>query len=131
MNRLNANIKQIQKEGDVAYIKLDSSGYIFSALILDFNNDIAINMPCDVLFKESEVMIADKAYTNISARNNFISPIIEISQDNIFARVAFSFNNTTIYSLITKEAKDKLGLAVGKEFRWFVKSNEVVLDFKK
>lgn len=129
MNRLSAIIKEIRKENNVAYVKLDSNGYIFSSLMLNFNNRLEINTPCNILFKESEVMIAHKTCTKLSARNHFISPITQISQDNIFARVTFGFNNTTINSLITKEAKEELRLELGGEFMWFVKSNEIVLEF--
>lgn len=129
MNKFSAIIKDIKKEDNVAYLKLDSNGYIFSALILDFNNSISIGSKCNILFKENEVMVAHKNYKFISARNRFISPIIEIVEDTIFARIAFSFNNTKIYSLITKEAKNELGLALGGEFMWFIKSNEITLEF--
>ncbi len=132
MNKIKAEVKNIQKSGEVALIKLESMAdrsHIFSSVILNYNNRVVENLQCNVIFKENDVMICDKNYTHISARNRFISIIKDIEIDSIFARIYFSFEDTIITSLITKDAAQALGLIKGKTFGWFVKSNNIMLEF--
>lgn len=129
MNTFRAKIISIERESSAILVKLDSAGNVFSAFMLDFDGKVRVGAECNVLFKESEVMVCDKTYERISARNRFISAIESIEEDGILARIIFRFNGDFVASLITKEAKDALGLAVGAEFAWFVKSNEIMLEF--
>lgn len=82
-----------------------------------------------MVFKESEVMICDKNYTRISARNRFISRISRIETDEIFARIHFEFHGANLSALISREAKEDLNLRENEEIAWFVKSSEVALEF--
>lgn len=132
------------KSGSVALVKLDSleSSAQLTALVLDFNDNLAPNVApnqaqnhtqnlkigteCNAIFKESEVMIA-LLDSRVSARNCFKARIVKIERDEIFARIFLDFESLT--ALITKEACDALNLKIGKEILWFVKSNEVALEF--
>ncbi len=129
MNKINAEIIDIKRENDIVLIKLkDRNENIFSVLILDFNNHkIHIGLRCDIVFKESEVMISNTF--NISARNKFRSKVISIKEDSIFARIIFDFYGKKIQSLITKEAKEELNIKINDTYIWFIKSNELILQF--
>lgn len=129
MNKVKATIINIQKEQNAALVKLESKKNIFSALMLDFDDKLSIGTICNILFKESEIMICHKDYKYISTRNKFVSKIKHIEEDSIFARIFFDFDGIEISSLITKEAKNELGLEINKEFMWFIKSNELMLEF--
>lgn len=148
MNKIEAKIANITKSGSVALVKLESlldlresnsrdlganldssaNHAIFTALVLDFSDNLALGAKCSAIFKESEVMIALKD-SRVSARNCFQARIANIECDEIFARIFLDFCAQTITSLITKEAKDALNLNIGDEILWFVKSNEVALEF--
>ena len=144
MNKIRAKIANIAKSGSVALVKLnalDSSAEL-TALVLDFNDNLAPNLAtnqeqnftqnlkigaeCNAIFKESEVMIA-LLDSRVSARNCFKARITEIECDEIFARIFLDFESLT--ALITKDACDALNLKVGNEILWFVKSNEVMIEF--
>ena len=129
MNKIYAEIINIKKENNIAFIKLkDKHENIFSVLMLDFGNqDIQTGLKCNIIFKESEVMLAHTPY--ISARNKFKSKIINIEEDSVFARVVFDFYGENIQSLITKEAKDELNIKIDDTCIWFIKSNELMLQF--
>ena len=131
MNKIKAKIIDIKKERHSAFVKLqDKHKNIFSVLILDFDNEnIDIGLECDIVFKESEVMVADTKSVNLSARNKFESKVLNIEEDSIFARISFDFYGINIDSLITKEAKKELNINVGDNFIWFVKSNELMLQY--
>lgn len=137
MNKIRAKIANVLKSGSVALVKLnalDSSAEL-TALVLDFQSDnvaqnqmqnLKIGAECNAIFKESEVMIA-LLDSRVSARNCFKARIVKIECDEIFARIFLDFESLT--ALITKEACDALNLKVGKEILWFVKSNEVMIEF--
>lgn len=137
MNKIRAKIANVLKRGSVALVKLNAveSSAQLSALVLDFQSDnvaqnqmqnLKIGAECNAIFKESEVMIA-LLNSRVSARNCFKARIVKIECDEIFARIFLDFESLT--ALITKEACDALNLKVGKEILWFVKSNEVMIEF--
>ena len=131
MNKIQAKIINIKKESNAALVKLqDKHDNIFSVLMLDFdNNNINIGLVCDIIFKESEVMVAHTQSVNLSARNKFEGKVQNIEEDSIFARISFDFYGTNINSLIIKEARKDLNINVGDTFIWFVKSNELMLQY--
>lgn len=146
MNRIRTKIAKITKSGAVALVKFESlkssanpngdlanqsiaNPAIFSAVLLDFAKNLAQGNECNVIFKESEVMIATLD-SRVSARNCFESRIVKIECDEIFARIFLDFDGTQITALITKEASLELNLKVGEIVLWFVKSNEVMVEFK-
>lgn len=144
MNKIRVKIANIIKSGSVALVKLNAveSSAQLTALVLDFSDNLAQNVApnqaqnptqnlkigaeCNAIFKESEVMIA-LPNSRVSARNCFKARITKIECDEIFTRIFLDFESLT--ALITKEACDALNLKVGKEILWFVKSNEVALEF--
>lgn len=130
MNILDSKIIDIATNDFSALIRLESRGEMFSALILDSTN-LATNQSCKIAFKESEVMVCDKYYTKISARNRFISEVVKIECDCLFARIYFDFKGEIITALITKQAADELEIEAKKSFAWFVKSNEISIIFKE
>lgn len=133
VNKIKVKIANIVKSASVALVKLNAveSSAQLTALVLDFCGDnvasnLKIGTECNAIFKESEVMIA-LLNSCVSARNCFKARITNIECDEIFARIFLDFESLT--ALITKEACDALNLKIGKEILWFVKSNEVALEF--
>ncbi|WP_181881530.1 molybdopterin-binding protein [Helicobacter sp. MIT 99-5507] len=131
MNTIPAKIINIKKENNVAFVKLqDKYKNIFSVLMLDFDKqNIDIGLECNIIFKESEVMVAHTQSVNLSARNKFEGKVLNIEEDSIFARISFDFYGMTINSLITQEAKKELNINIGDSFIWFIKSNELMLQY--
>lgn len=131
MNKIRVKIINVAKSGGVALVKLNAveSNTQLTALVIDFNDNLVLGVEYNAIFKESEVMIA-MLHSHVSARNCFKAHITQIECDDIFARIFMDFSQQVITSLITKEAMIELNLKVGDEILWFVKSNEVMLEFK-
>ncbi len=127
MNQLRGTIKNIKSIDGITHIYVEVGDKILSSLILSREAEYQKEESVNLLFKETEVMIASKESV-VSARNSFISPITFINMGEILAEVQFNFDGIPITSIVTKGALDDLKCEVGKEFRWFIKSNEVVLQ---
>ena len=124
MNQLGGTIKHTKNVDGLTHIYIEVGDKILSSLILSGDEEYQKGETVDLLFKETEVMIASKE-SIVSARNSFISPITYINMGEILAEVHFDFDGIQIVSVVTKGALYDLRCNVGDEFRWFVKSNEV------
>ncbi len=124
MNQVQGIIKDIKSVEGITQIYVQSGDKIFSSLILGEEEDCKKEEKVNLLFKETEVMIASKESV-VSARNSFVSPITYINMGEILAEVHFDFDGVQIVSIVTRGALYDLKCNVGDTFRWFVKSNEV------
>jgi len=126
MNQLRGTIKNIKSVEGITHIFIEVGDKILSSLILSSDEEYQKDEKVNLLFKETEVMIATKE-SIVSARNSFISPITFINMGEILAEVQFDFDGIPITSIITRGALYDLKCNLGNEFRWFIKSNEVTI----
>jgi molybdopterin-binding protein len=128
MNTLRGTIISIKHEDSLMLVCIDIKGQIFSSLILANDNDkwIEVGSNVDVLFKETEVMIATKE-SLVSARNSFVSIIKDIENGKLLSSVTFDFNGSEINAIVTIDSINDLKCNIGNDFRWFVKTNEVII----
>lgn len=124
MNKLSGIIRDIKSVDGVSHIFVDVEDKIFSILVLSGDEEYQKGEIVNLLFKETEVMIASKE-SIVSARNSFVSPITYINMGEILAEVHFDFDGIYVVSVVTIGAVEDLKCNVGEQFRWFVKSNEV------
>lgn len=131
MNEIPCTITKIIQDDGIAFVNLvsDKKSYVLKAMLLVGGDKLKVEKKVKAVFKESEVMICDKNYSKISARNRFVSPVVSIEHTQAIARVRFEFEDSEISSLISKDAFIELDIKVGEEFAWFVKSSEVMLEY--
>lgn len=127
MNKLAGFIKEIKTCDEILQVFIDINGKIFTSLILSSNEKYEINQKVNILFKETEVMIASKD-SKVSARNAFLSKILSIQNGEILSVVKFDFWGENIDCIVTKNAVLDLGCKINEEFIWFVKSNEISIQ---
>ena len=127
MNSLNGIIKHTKTVDGITHVYIEVGNKILSSLILSDDEEYQKEQEVNLLFKETEVMIATKE-SIVSARNSFVSPITLINIGEILAQVEFDFDGIRIVSIITKGALYDLKCNIGDEFRWFVKSNEISIQ---
>lgn len=127
MNKLTGFIKEIKTCDEISQIFIDINGKIFTSLVISSNEEYKINQKVNILFKETEVMIASKD-SKISARNAFLSKILSIQNGEILSAVKFDFFGENIDCVVTKNAVLDLKCGINDEFIWFVKSNEISIQ---
>ena len=103
MNKLTGFIKEIKSCDDIVQISIDVKGKIFTSLILSSNETYKLGEKINILFKETEVMIAT-VFSKVSARNAFICKITDIKNGEILSSISFDFYGDKIVSIITKNA---------------------------
>lgn len=127
MNQLKGTIKNIKSAGGITQVFIEVEDKLLSALILSSDEEYNKEESVNLLFKETEVMIATKE-SKVSARNCFVSPVISIEAGEILTQVEFDFFGTKISAIITKGALEEFGFKVGDELMWFIKSNEISIQ---
>ncbi|MDD2697598.1 MAG: hypothetical protein PHF17_02220 [Arcobacteraceae bacterium] len=129
MNILNGTIQKITKIDSLVLLEIAVGQYTFSSLVLESNdsNEYTILDNVNIIFKETEVMIATKE-SIVSARNSFISPILDIEMGKLLCNITFNFDIYKINSIITKSAIQELQCNINDNFKWFIKSNEVIVQ---
>ena len=127
MNKLTGFIKDIKSYDDILEISIDVKGKIFTSLIISSNEIYKLGEKINILFKETEVMIAT-VFSKVSARNAFICKINDIKNGEILSSISFDFYGDKIVSIITKNALLDLNCKEDEEFMWFVKSNEITIQ---
>lgn len=127
MNKLTGFIKDIKICDEILQVFIDINGKVFTSLILSSTENYEINQKVNLLFKETEVMIASKD-SKLSARNAFLSKILTIQNGEILSAVKFDFEGQKINCIVTKNAVLDLACKIDDEFIWFVKSNEISIQ---
>lgn len=129
MNILNGTIHKITQVDSLVLLEIIVGKYTFSSLVLESNdsNEYAVLDNVNIIFKETEVMIATKESV-ISARNSFVSPILDIEMGKLLCNITFGFDSYKINSIITNSAIKELQCNINDNFKWFIKSNEVIVQ---
>ena len=131
MNILQGKISDIKTCDEISQVSVDVGGIVFSSILIDADSmNLKIHDNVDILFKETEVLVATKQ-SSVSARNAFLGGVMEIKQGAILSEISFSFQKSIIKSIITTGSLKALNIKKGDEFLWFVKANEVTLRLRE
>lgn len=131
MNILQGKISDIKTCDEIAQVSVDVGGIVFSSILIDVDSmNLKIHDNVDILFKETEVLVATKL-SCVSARNAFFGDVVEIKQGAILSEISFSFKKNIVKSIITTGSLQALDIKEGDEFLWFVKANEVTLRLRE
>ncbi len=131
MNRIQATITEVTSSGNLSIVKLTASDIPLSAVILDTIETspfAQVGNTIFVLFKETEVTIADSATVRISLRNRFPGEIMELDSGKLLTRLQLKTPAGLIRALITTESANELGLAPGQNVVAMIKTNELMLS---
>jgi len=63
----------------------------------------------------------------LSARNSLSGKVVEISKGQVVAKVKIDIGGQFITSLVSLDAVDDLGLAIGDSVQAIIKSSEVII----
>ncbi len=126
MNILEGTIQSIYQKEKLLYLKVNVKDETFGILMIECFQEFKEGIEVQLLFKETEVMIALPT-ARVSARVASIAPIIDIIKGDILWDISLDFKGVVIHSLITAEAALELNIMQNMSVLWFVQSTEVIL----
>jgi molybdate transport system regulatory protein len=131
MNILKGTIAIITTEGNLSVIKLypeNKPGDWVTAIEIDTAsaaNFLAAGTRVNILFKETEVIIAKNFSGQISVQNRFACTITSVEKGRLLGKIMLDYSGVEIASVITMNAVNMLELAAGDEVLALVKTTEI------
>ncbi len=128
MNKLDAVIKKVEQHESLCFLELDASGTRLSMLLFDLKPEFGEGSRVQVLFKETEVVLAKRLGGEISFSNRFQAVITKIEKGEILADISLLCPAGEISSIITMKALSRLTLEPGDEVTVMVKASQLSLE---
>ena len=131
MNTLQGTIASILTEGNLSLVKLHPENKPddwVTSLVIETPATAAYlreDEKVNILFKETEVMIAKDSLGQISIQNRFRSTIKAIEKGKLLGKVILDYAGVEIISMITVNAVNTLQLQEGDVVLALVKTNEI------
>ena len=130
MNTLTGEILKIEEKGSLTLVKAVANSIAITAIVIDTPKSagyLKVGNKVDVIFKETEVIVATGAALKISLQNRFKGPVKSIDEGELLSKVIINSPAGDITSIITTNAVKQLELKPGKEVTALVKTNEIML----
>ena len=130
MNELPGKINQIQASGNLCVLSILINTQEIQAIFLEnptHNKQIKVGSDVQVLFKETEVIIAQAEDLKISLSNQLRCIVSTIQIGELLTRVQLTLEEHTINSLIISSHIENLNLQIGDQVFALIKSNEIMI----
>lgn len=131
MNNLKGNIESITTSGHLSLVKVNVRGTTLSAIVIDTPESASYlkeGNSLNVVFKETEVIVAKGTEYQISLQNKISGKINHIESGELLSKVVVSTNVGDITSIITTNAVRQLQLNISDEITVMIKTNEIMLS---
>ena len=131
MNIIAGIISNIETDQNLSLVTIQTQGFSLTAVVIDTPKTASYlnkEQPINVLFKETEVILAQDQSDIISLRNQIPGIITKIQSSQILSKVTLQTKVGAIISIITTKAVKALKLEVGSKATAMIKTNEVMLS---
>jgi molybdopterin-binding protein len=132
MNVLTGTITDIHTEGNLSLVAMVAGDLPLHSIVIDTpaqNPWLSPGKNVQILFKETETMIARDWHGGISVRNRIPCRIDSVETGVLLCVVKMRWRDQEIGSIITANAARELGLKAGDEVLALVKTNEISLGY--
>ena len=131
MNTIIGKIVSVESNGELSLVRMTSVGLKFTSIVIDTPETAAYlkpENPVKIIFKENEVILANRADCSISLQNKMPGEIIKVESDKLLSKLVIKTPVGNITSIITSNAVKQLDLYLGKNIVAMVKTNEIMLS---
>ena len=131
MNTIRGRITSIESAGNLSIVALDVSGVTLKSLVLENPGTASYlsgGRTVNILFKETEVVIATGDVATISLQNRLKGKVTAIDRGRLISRVVMDTEIGTVVSVVTTAAVDQLVLQPGNLVTALIKTNEIILS---
>ena len=130
MNLLEGKISEINTEGSLSLVKVMVQNCPITSIVIDTPESagyLAIGNSVKILFKETEVVLAKAFSGKISLQNKLDCCVYSFEKGKLLCKIILKFQNTTIASVITRNAFDQLEIQENDLVQAMIKTNEISL----
>jgi molybdate transport system regulatory protein len=130
MNNLKGNITHIESIEHLSLVRIQVGSVEFKSIVIDTpesSDYLQVNRRVDVLFKESETVLARNLKGDISMQNRIEGKVVAIDKGKILSNIHLDCKGNRISSLITSLSVERMGIKIGVEVTALIKTNEIVL----
>ena len=130
MNSISGTISKITVAGQLSLVQVKVQQLLLSAIVIDTPKSatyLVQGTNIQLLFKETEVILATGDVSNISLQNKLAGTIQKIDTAPLLSKIEILTDVGTITSIITSNAVKQLELQEGSQVTAMVKTNEMML----
>lgn len=128
MNRLPAVITAITRNDALCFVETRAGGIAFGLLLFDLQPELREESKVWLLFKESEVAVANGPCGMTSFSNVFSARVNAIRQGVILSQVTLECPAGVMDSLFTTRALERMKLAAGTTVTAMIKASQIALE---
>lgn len=131
MNIFSGTISDIEVNKSLSLITVDVDSIVLKAIVVETPETAAYlkkgNM-VDILFKETEVILAKESATSISIQNKIRGTVQKIERGMMLSKLVLNSAIGDIIAIVATEALDELTLVSDQEVIAMIKINEIMLS---
>lgn len=130
MNKLEGKIVAINTEGALSLVKVMVQNCTITSIVIDtpeYSNYLIIGNSIQVLFKETEVVLAKAFSGAISIQNKLDCSVLSFEKGKLLCKITLDFQDTKVVSVITRNAFDQLAIEENDSMIAMIKTNEISL----
>lgn len=130
MNSFQGEITNLQTSGELSRVKIQIGSEQLSTIVIGNSESmtyLGLGNRIQVIFKETEVIIAKGDTSTLSLQNQIKGQISRINQGDLLSKIEVNTSIGIVKSIITSNAVQQLELKEGEEVIAMIKSNEIML----
>ena len=130
MNSFQGEITNLQTSGELSRVKIQIGSEQLSTIVIGNSESmtyLGLGNRIQVIFKETEVIIAKGDTSAVSLQNQIKGQISRINQGDLLSKIEVNTSIGIVKSIITSNAVQQLELKEGEEVIAMIKSNEIML----
>lgn len=131
MNILTGKIASVTPSGELSLVRVSCADVLITAIVIDTPETAPYLKPdssVKLLFKETEVIIGKGIDHKVSLQNQLMGTIASLEKGTLLSKVTIAAKAGEVNSIITTQAANQLGLAVGTQACAMIKTNEIMLS---
>ena len=132
MNRIGGQIKEITVNGSLSLVTIELPDQtIIRSIVIDTPNTAAYlqeGRKINILFKETELIIATTVDCQISILNRILGHIIDIERGELISKISVATAVGELIAVISTGAADRLSLINSMPVSLMIKQNEIMLS---
>ncbi len=125
MNRIDANITVIESFDNITIVNFEAAGQSMRMMALELNDSLVAGSSVVLGIKASNIALASELNGLLSISNQLQVTVESVNNGKLLSSIKFSFAESLIESIITRESSLKMNLQVGDRVIALIKSSEL------